>query len=313
MKKKYTIYLMLLVTSFFIYDCSTDTKEKPNVDKDTTVKASKYHHPDKNVFMWEVKSANSKVYLLGSIHFAKSDIYPLDPRIENAFNESSEFVSEIDMAKANLSFIAEKAMYTDGSTLKSHLPADIYSRLTKVLEKHGVTESVYGRLKPGFALMTLMGLELNAAGFKPEQGIDMYFAGRTKDEKKNVHELESLEFQLNLFNEGLDKYMNDFIDYTLDDINNVKKQTDIMFESWAVGDTKAIDSILNDAATKNNNMKAIMKMLVDDRNIGMTDKIESYLKSGKTYFVVAGAGHMTGENGIISLLNKKGIYKIKQL
>ena len=31
-------------------------------------------------------------------------------------------------------------------------------------------------------------------------------------------------------------------------------------------------------------------------------KIEGYLRSGKTYFVVAGAAHMAGANGVLALL-----------
>ena len=49
------------------------------------------------------------------------------------------------------------------------------------------------------------------------------------------------------------------------------------------------------------------------RNLGMENKIEEYLNdTTKTYFVVAGAGHMVGDKGIISLLIAKG-YKVKQL
>jgi uncharacterized protein YbaP (TraB family) len=41
-------------------------------------------------------------------------------------------------------------------------------------------------------------------------------------------------------------------------------------------------------------------------------KIEGYLRSGKTYFVVAGAAHMGGDNGVLALLRQRG-YRIEQL
>jgi uncharacterized protein YbaP (TraB family) len=41
-------------------------------------------------------------------------------------------------------------------------------------------------------------------------------------------------------------------------------------------------------------------------------KIEGYLRSGKTYFVVAGAAHMGGENRVLALLRQRG-YRIEQL
>lgn len=314
MKQRINKPVLLFFVLLFLSNCSTDTKVTPKPEKDSIIaKPGQYHHPDRNVFMWEVRSANSKVYILGSIHVSKGDIYPLDPRIENAFTEATEFVSEVDMSKANLSFLAEKAMYKDGTTLKDHLPKEIYNRLVTNLEQLGITETVYGKLKPGFALLTFIGMKLQEAGFKTDQGIDIYFAKRTKDEKKNVHELESVEFQMNLFNEGLDKYMNEFIDYSLEDIKNLSQNIGDLFDAWSVGDTASIDSMLTKGLSQTKNIKKILIMFIDDRNIKMTEKIEGYLTTGKTFFIVAGAGHMTGENGIISLLSKKGIYKIKQL
>jgi len=41
-------------------------------------------------------------------------------------------------------------------------------------------------------------------------------------------------------------------------------------------------------------------------------KIEGYLRSGKTYFVVAVAAHMGGANGVLALLRHRG-YRIEQL
>jgi len=41
-------------------------------------------------------------------------------------------------------------------------------------------------------------------------------------------------------------------------------------------------------------------------------KIEGYLRSGKTYFIVAGAAHMGGANGVLALLRQRR-YRIEQL
>jgi uncharacterized protein YbaP (TraB family) len=41
-------------------------------------------------------------------------------------------------------------------------------------------------------------------------------------------------------------------------------------------------------------------------------KIGGYLRSGKTYFVVAGTAHMGGANGVLTLLRHRG-YRIEQL
>jgi uncharacterized protein YbaP (TraB family) len=52
--------------------------------------------------------------------------------------------------------------------------------------------------------------------------------------------------------------------------------------------------------------------LLDARNRNWIPKIENYLQSGQTYFVVVGAAHMGGSNGLVSLLKQRG-YKVEQL
>ena len=54
------------------------------------------------------------------------------------------------------------------------------------------------------------------------------------------------------------------------------------------------------------------KRLFDDRNHAMTDKLTGYLRQGGSYFVVVGAGHLVGEQGIVRLLEKRG-YKPEQI
>jgi len=42
-----------------------------------------------------------------------------------------------------------------------------------------------------------------------------------------------------------------------------------------------------------------------DRNVKMTEKIEGYLQSEGTFFVIVGAGHLVGDDSVVSLLQKK--------
>ena len=47
-----------------------------------------------------------------------------------------------------------------------------------------------------------------------------------------------------------------------------------------------------------------MNGMLDDRNFRMVEKISNFLLSKETYFVVIGALHMGGPNGILALLAK---------
>ena len=47
--------------------------------------------------------------------------------------------------------------------------------------------------------------------------------------------------------------------------------------------------------------------MILDRNKNMTLKIEEYLKTEKTYFVIAGLAHYIGDDGIVRMLEDKAI------
>ena len=51
-------------------------------------------------------------------------------------------------------------------------------------------------------------------------------------------------------------------------------------------------------------MQSLFVKLFDERNKQMATKIEDLLRTEKTYFVVVGAGHLVGKNGLLQLLGK---------
>jgi uncharacterized protein len=54
-----------------------------------------------------------------------------------------------------------------------------------------------------------------------------------------------------------------------------------------------------------------MTKLIDDRNTAMTRTIERFLQTPESYFVAVGAGHLVGDNGILSQLRRQN-FKLEQ-
>ena len=82
-----------------------------------------------------------------------------------------------------------------------------------------------------------------------------------------------------------------------------------MARAWRRGDADTDTRIMMDGFR---NFPSLGERFLTDRNRKWIPKIEGYLQSGKTYFVVAGAAHMGGPNGIVALLRARG-YHIEQL
>ena len=267
------------------------------------------------VFLWKAKSEKNTVYILGSIHLARPSLYPLDNRIEEAFECSDALVVEVnietfDQALIRQMFI-ERGVYSDGSTISDHLSDKTFKLVVDKLGGLGLGFSQMVLFKPWFLSITLVTVELLKLGFNPEYGVDKHFLVKAKGEKK-ILELESLEYQLDLFDGFTDKQQELLLFSTLLDLDILEKEMDNLIKAWENGNTIKLETILMKGLDEHPEILPIVDKIFYQRNKKMASKIEGYLDTRDTYFVVVGAGHLVGEKGIIQLLKKKG-YSLQQL
>ena len=260
----------------------------------------------KRLFLWRIKSTNSTVYLLGSIHVAKPKMYPLDPRIEKAFQESSVLVVEADVSPDKALGLAMQIMgrvsYPPDDGLDKHISKELFDTIQARMATNGIPPAMVNRMKPLFLAMTLTLSQLSDLGIDPQLGIDLHFLQEAKG--KPIVELEGAEAQLTLLDGFTDKEQEDFLKYTLKDNENIAKNVDDMIAAWSDGDAKKLDDLMMQSAKDSPETQALFVKLLDDRNKKMAIKIEQFLKTDKTYFVVLGAGHLVGKNGLLQLLGK---------
>ena len=74
-----------------------------------------------------------------------------------------------------------KAMLTDGQTLDQLVSTQTFAEVKKRAEGYGMPMAAIQRMKPWLVAVTLMAPTLQAAGFKPELGIDQHFFDRAKE------------------------------------------------------------------------------------------------------------------------------------
>jgi uncharacterized protein YbaP (TraB family) len=262
----------------------------------------------KKTFLWKVQSKTNTVYVLGSIHYLKKEAYPLNEKIENVFEKSDILVVEAninDTEKVDTQKLAESALYLDEETFEKHVSQQTYELVKKELEVLGVPLELIGKQKPWFLALTLASLEIVKLGFDPEYGIDKYFLSKAEGKKK-ILELESFDYQMNLFCQLSEKDQELLLLHTLKDIKVLEQELDKLIQAWTSGDTKGVESIIARSLAEDKRLSPIYEKLIYERNRSMASKIEDYLKTKETYFVVVGAGHLVGSKGIIELLKGKG-------
>lgn len=283
---------------------STAWAEKP-----AKAKPKAGREPSKGLF-WEAKSQKGTVYLLGSVHMADKSLYPLADHIEKSFDASKALAVEADVGNIDGDMqkkMLSMGMYTDGKTsLKTVVSPETYAEASKRAEALGFPPMAMNTLKPWMAALTLTALAAQKSGLDPQLGVDMHFLNAARTGGKTIHELEGMDFQLNLFNDFPANQQDAFLFYTAKEIGQFDKQIRQMMTAWRVGDASGLEKILKQAENDAPKMKPAMEALLTKRNIGMTDKIVGYLESGETTFVVVGAAHLVGPDGIVKLLEKKG-------
>lgn len=265
-------------------------------------------------FLWKVRSETTTIYVLGSLHFSKREIYPLRQEIEDAFDRSDILAVEAnvrDIGKTDVQKLIEGALYPANDRLEKHISAETYERVKKEMGELGVPPELVSKQKPWFLAMTIIALESVKLGLDPKLGIDMHFLSKAQGKKKVV-ELESLDYQIRLLSGLSERDQELFLLYTLKDLDILEQELDKMIGAWTSGDTKAMEALMTRGVSEDKRLSSIYEKLVYERNKEMALKIKNFLKSKETYFVIVGAGHLVGSGGVIELLKRDG-YRVEQL
>jgi uncharacterized protein YbaP (TraB family) len=269
-------------------------------------------------FLWEVSSDVNTIYILGSIHVAKADLYPLGNAIEGAYERSDHVVVEVDITKISDEEMAilliEKGTYPSGESLETQIPEEIYSRLAErlsELDPSGLLLQTMNSFEPWVIAIGISDFDYMELGYDAEYGIDLYFLNKALEDDKDILELESAEFQFDLFDSLSDELQIMMLEYAV--YNPItEEEMEGIFNAWSSGNSEEMEQIIFSEIEEYPEYQILYEKIMDERNFIMVDKIEGFLEDDVIHFIVVGAGHLVGDNGIINLLTESG-YVIKQL
>ena len=264
-------------------------------------------------FLWKVEdSKGASAYLLGSLHVLTADAYPLPAAIDKAFAESKTLVEEVDLDEMNdpmqMMAALSKAMLTGGQTLDQLIAAETFAEVKKRAETYGMPMAALQRMKPWLVAVTLMAPTLQSAGFKPELGIDRHFFDRAKEKGLNRKALETLAYQLDRFDQMSPKLQEELLKATIADLDTQVTGVKEMVRAWSSGDIGTVEKLTLTAFLES---PELYQRLLLERNQNWLPHVESCLTENAGCFVVVGAAHLVGKDGMPALLAKKG-YKVTQ-
>lgn len=262
--------------------------------------------------LWKVGDGNKSVLLLGSIHYLRKENYPLNPAIMDAFAASKTLVLEIDLnrtsAETGRRLTSEKAVYHDGTTLPQNVSDETYQLASKRAAELGLDMRLMNSVKPWFAALTLVVVKLQALGLDPSLGVDRYLATEAKRRGMPTAGLETLEFQMGLFDQLSKKDQELMLRETVDELDLLDKNIDEIVRSWTEGDGDRVAKLLLAGMLS---YPDIHQKIIVDRNRRWLPQIEKLMQQQSGVMIVVGAAHLVGQDGLIEMLKAKG-YNVEQ-
>ena len=263
--------------------------------------------------LWQVEGTNATIYLFGTIHVGEQSMYPFPEKVTQALKASDNIVLEINLTPENEAKMGQKmlqkAMYTDGSSLKDHISSELYQDTIAYLNEHiPMLANQAKYMKPWFLSIAATMVEIQKAGYDANLGIEKYLQHTAKVQKKKILSLESIDFQLKLLSQLPNQEK--FLKKTIEELPKTKKLMTQVIKMWKEGDIKGLHKEL--VAPMKKEMPKVYKAMLTDRNINMVKGISKFAKTKSSYFVAVGSAHYIGAEGIITLLRKKG-YTVTKL
>ncbi len=292
------------------------TNTSVNSSTDASTKSSQLK-PGTKEFLWKmVSDSGATLYLLGTIHIVKSDFYPLAPEMEKAFQKSRAILMEIDMSKTDQQklqlLLRQIGLYQPPDSLLPHLSPDLEKEVKLFCERNKLPFENAIKMKPWLLSITILQAELQRLGYNSKDGIDLHFTAEAKEQGKKIIGLETEEFQLNLFASLPDELQDQMLNLTFVDMGLLEEDAGKLMKAWKDGDDVAMDELNTKDMKEHPELAPVQEKLLYERNIGMAQKLEAYLKGSDTYICAVGSAHLVGKRSIIQILKDKG-YKVTQI
>ncbi len=269
---------------------------------------------DASGLAWRVTSPDGAcLYLVGTVHAARPDFYPLPAAITDAFEAADTLAMEVNTTAidpgAAARFGRDNGTLTNGRTLEDVLGAEDWRRASEWGRQLGVPQRRLSRMRPWLAAVTLVSLEIRRMGLDSELGMEMHFAGRAVERDMPIVELETLVEQLSALSNLSPAAEAAFLKQSLTTPDEFAATVNNIVDSWLAGDADAMETVLDDSY---DGAEEIYDAVMRARNKRWLPAIERMLTTDQVHFVAVGALHMVGEDGLVKLLERRG-YSVERL
>ncbi|MGB0902475.1 TraB/GumN family protein [Halocynthiibacter sp.] len=280
--------------------------------------------------LWRAEKGSSTLTIVGTFHLS-------DPRMDAMMRQISPLLAISDglFVEATLEDTAELQhrmasdtslmLIGEGPGLIERLPEETWQQLKTALEERNVPGFMATRMQPWFAGLTLamapcvvQQMAVNPVAI--EYGLDQRIMEYARDAGIETRHLEEVDDVLNLLaGDPIEQQIEDLKLGMLVYDSNADAQYTTMKHAYFRGEHRLIWEYSMAGARNHPNappelddmLAAFETDLLTNRNLAWMDVLRPAVGNG-TYMIAVGAGHLSGETGVLNLLQADG-YTLQRL
>jgi uncharacterized protein YbaP (TraB family) len=262
-----------------------------------------------NSVLWEISGNNlaKSSYLFGTIHLIPESDYTFSNILKEKFDSCKMLVLEadIDMPLKQQIELVKKMIYPKGKRLNDYMSMEQFAKFqsymldTLKLEKG--TFNKIKKIKPIFAsALVISDLIEKPLSYETE------FSKEAKKRKMGIIGLETLEFQMSLFDSiSVERQVEMLLKSGFD--SNPLMEYNKLLAAYKQQDLEKLYNFAKD----DDDFKYFEEDLFTNRNNKWVASLKKIMEA-QSSFIAVGVAHLYGEKGMISLLRKEG-YTVKAI
>ena len=232
--------------------------------------------------MFVVHDADTTIYIFGTFHALDGKTQWFDRDVKDAFEKSDELVLETLVPERP----SQPVSFGPGFRPPSVTPSASFLATTRMAINAG-----------------------QAQGMQVDNGADMVLRHQAEAEGKPVEGLETLQFQIDMFNHLPSSSAGTTVrkpgqPIISNQMESLSKAMADMQSAWKRGDQSVFISMLGQLKSASPDT---YRMMFTERNARWADWIKARMQTPGTVFVAVGAGHLAGSDSLLVRLAERGI------
>ena len=263
--------------------------------------AERYEHG----LLWRIDGRGAPAsHVFGTVHLADPRVTSLPPVVAREFDQARSLTLEAGLDPASVLVLAGRMVFTDGRDLPGVAGVELFNKAAKLTAGLGLPEPMLRLFRPWAVAMLLSVPPQDSSNV-----LDLVLARLAAEQGKPVHELESMDEQISVFEGMSQENQVALLRQAVDEYERMPRLIGRVVDAYLARDLAGLWRISQESVGTGEGERrlneVLTRRLLHERNVRMAERAEPRLREGGA-FIAVGALHLYGSGGVLSLLERRG-------